>query len=302
MDKYTFLEKIGRGTHGTVYLLQSKTETVVCKSIPEKNSKYALREISFLEKLNHKRIIALKDHILHDKSYYLILEHANHGTLENILNYHKKNNLPMNIDMSYQKLVYLFLAQLSDALFYLHSKKIIHRDIKPSNILVNQFFIGKEDCLEFKLCDFSLSTNVNMNTGNLVGTPYYMAPEIIKKEIYDERVDIWSLGVVLYEMVSLKRPFNAKTRKELQINILKGEYEKIEGKTVLSEVVEKCLEMDFKKRINASEIRRIDRVRYNLALCEIKLRDKKIIELEDKIKALEGGYFPTPDNSIKKST
>ncbi|KAM0674135.1 hypothetical protein GVAV_002208 [Gurleya vavrai] len=307
MEKYTFLEKIGRGTHGTVYLLQAKKELVVCKTITEKHAKYALREINILLKLNNKRIIKLVEHIKTEQTFYLILEHANHGTLETILNYHKKNEITLLQDSKYHRTIWQCISQIVDALCYLHSKKIIHRDIKPSNILTNHFFVGKEECLEFKLCDFSLSTTVNANTGNLVGTPFYMAPEIIRKINYDERVDVWSLGICLYEMITLKRPFNGKSRKELQNNIVKSNLpsvEIIDESNLLYEILMKCLNKDHESRVSVYDLRRIDRIKYCLALSEIKLRDRQIFLLENKIEKLEMGinYMPTPENTSKKSS
>ncbi|KAM0685463.1 hypothetical protein COBT_003327, partial [Conglomerata obtusa] len=242
-----------------------------------------------------------------DNTYYLILEHANNGTLENIINYHKKNNINLHQDNKYHRTIWQCISQISDALMYLHSKKIIHRDIKPSNILVNKFCIHSEECIEFKICDFSLSTTFTNNTNNLVGTPFYMAPEIINKEPYDEKVDIWSLGICLFEMVALTRPFNGKSRKELQNNIIKNPVPKIEildENNLLYVILNKCLCKEKDLRANVMDIRRMDRIKYCLALTEIKNRDKRIFMLENKIHEMELGmtYLPTPGDLSKKSS
>ncbi|EJW02109.1 serine/threonine protein kinase [Edhazardia aedis USNM 41457] len=304
MEKYVFLEKIGRGTHGTVYLMQGENGNVVCKTITEKNTKYALREINILTKLNCRRIIKLIEHFKHENTFYLILEHANHNSLENVINYHKKNNISMNEDNFYTKIIWNMFAQIADAIYYLHSKKIIHRDIKPSNILINQYFTH-EEVLEFKLCDFSLSTPFNGVSTNLVGTPFYMAPEILKKEQYDGCVDIWSLGVVLFEMVALKRPFNGRTRKDLQSNVLKNTIEDLPNceDSLLKNLILQCLQKDQKDRITSVELRKIDKIKYLLALAEIRTRDRRIIALENKLKEneLSSSYLPSPNESTRKS-
>lgn len=305
MDKYIFLEKIGRGTHGTVYLLQHKQSFVVCKSFNNKSQKYANREINILSKLNHKRIIRMIETTTLDNNIYIVMEHANNDSLEAVIAKHKISKIGFNLDMEYQKLLWCFVAQVSDAIFYLHTKNIIHRDIKPANILLHKTLINKDECVnEFKLCDFSLSTHKDTNSCNVVGTPFYMAPEIIRKETYDEKVDVWSFGVVLYEMAALKRPFNGKTRKELQRDILETDITKIpnvEDECLLYDIILDCLEKNRADRIGINEIRRMDRIRYNLAVHEIKMRDKKIYLLEERLKDVEGVCYPrTPESSGKK--
>lgn len=122
--------------------------------------------------------------------------------------------------------------------FPLPGKKVLHRDLKPSNI-----FLDLNDSV--KLGDFGLAriikTNSNENSGNAetdeeskedmattnVGTPYYMSPEQINEVAYNEMTDVWSLGCVMYELVTLSPPFNAKTHLALAEKILKGEIKRI---------------------------------------------------------------------------
>lgn len=306
MDKYTFLEKIGRGTHGTVYLLKHNQSFVVCKSFNTKYQKYANRETNILSKLNHKRVIKLIETTSLDNNTYLIMEYANHCSLEDVITKHKKSNIGINLDMEYQRLLWNFIAQVSDAIFYLHTKNIIHRDIKPANILLNKVYINKDETvIEFKICDFSLSTFKDANSCNVVGTPFYMAPEVIKKETYDDKVDVWSFGVVLYEMAALKRPFNGKTRKDLQTSILETEISTIpnvEDECLLYDIIMDCLEKKRENRVTINEIRRMDRIRYNLAVHEIKIREKRIYTLEERLKEIENGNcMRTPESSVKKT-
>lgn len=300
MDKYTFIEKLGRGSHGTVYLLKYMTSLVVCKSIPEKHSKYAIREIDFLMNLCHRRIIKLIEHTRIDSCYHLILEYANSGTLETII-MHKRRH---GVGLDHLRLVWDITSQLIDALVYLHTKEIIHRDIKPTNILVNRLKYRDEEIIEFKLCDFSLSSKVGSSMGNIVGTPFYMAPEIINKVDYDDKVDMWSLGVLLYETVTLERPFNGKTRRDLQKYILEQEIcsvPNIGKEETLSKFILTCISKDPNKRLSSYEARKMDRIKYNLAVAEIRMRDWKIGVLEEKIKELECLNLRTPESSTRKS-
>ena len=116
--------------------------------------------------------------------------------------------------------------QICLALKYLHKKNILHRDIKPSNIL-----LMKEESEDFaKLGDFGLAKILDSpfkHTSTLIDTPQYGAPEIIEKKSYSFKVDIWSLGVIFYQLVILDYPFEGCTNEEKQKNILVGKKKEI---------------------------------------------------------------------------
>ncbi|KAF7682583.1 Serine/threonine-protein kinase CLA4 [Astathelohania contejeani] len=293
MDEYKFLEKIGRGTHGTVYLLetiQKMPRYVVCKSIIHKYKKYALKESLILSRLSHKRIIRFVESIASEEYIFIIMEYANHGTLEIMLEYFRTNGYLIN-----NKIVWSMLAQLIDALSYLHGQGVIHRDIKPSNILINQFFLGTCEVLEFKICDFSLAINnkhkANSEKNNAcktpVGTPFYMAPEMTLRREYDSSVDVWGLGVTIYEMLSHEKPFAGDTRTQLYRCICDNEITKIPQckDNKLTSIVLNCLAKS--NRINSYELRKIERIKYYITLIELNIRDRQILNLEKRVKELE---------------
>jgi calcium-dependent protein kinase len=98
----------------------------------------------------------------------------------------------------------------------MHKQNIVHRDIKPENIL-----LVSQDSFKIKVCDFGLSTVVeNEGLKDMVGTPYYLAPEILRKEKYNEKCDIWSLGILLYELLCGDCPFEADTKKQMLNKII----------------------------------------------------------------------------------
>ena len=111
--------------------------------------------------------------------------------------------------------------QIYLALKYIHKKKILHRDIKPSNIL-----LIKQNSENFvKLGDFGLAKILDSPfslTNTIINTPQYVAPEIIEKKPYSFKVDIWSLGVIFYQLVILDYPFEGSTNEEMQKNIIEG--------------------------------------------------------------------------------
>ena len=114
-----------------------------------------------------------------------------------------------------ESLIWSYFIQICYALEYLHKNNIIHRDIKTCNILVshNNYI---------KVGDFGVSKILKKGklASTVIGTPVYMSPEIINSNLYDHKIDIWSLGCVLYEMIMLKPPFNSKSIYHLMKNIL----------------------------------------------------------------------------------
>lgn len=143
------------------------------------------------------------------------MECATNGDLEQLIKYKKQRKDPFD-----EKFIWIFLSKLIDAISYIHSNHIIHRDLKPSNIFLDEKNNPKiGDLGTSKL----LQKNENYCTSQ-TGTPLYLAPEILRTEKYSYPVDIWSLGVVLYYMMTFNLPFISNNTMELEnlisINIL----------------------------------------------------------------------------------
>ena len=189
----------------------------------KKDKKNILNEIQILKKFRHPNIIQLKSaYYSPDKNYLnIITEYADGGDLQ------------IKYDEQKQKKEYFkeetllnWFMQICLALKYLHKKNIIHRDIKPSNIL-----LMKQDSEDFaKLGDFGLAKILDSPlkyTKTLIDTPQYGAPEILEKKPYSFKVDIWSLGLIFYQLVILDYPFEGITNEEMQNNIIKGKKKEI---------------------------------------------------------------------------
>lgn len=195
LENYKFLEKLGNGTHGMVYLLESngkRPKLVVCKSVSSKNLKYAENEIKIIKNLFYKRVVRFYNSMDSRNGVYIMMEYANYGDLDRLNCFMREKNL--NVD---RNVIWSIFSQLIDALAYLHRNRIIHRDIKPGNILLNRMRGRNCNFLQVKLCDFSLSKQLNdresaNRDGMIVGTPYYMAPEIIQKKEYN--YGVWMCG------------------------------------------------------------------------------------------------------------
>lgn len=153
-------------------------------------------EVQVLQKIDYPSIIKLLDVRRTKNNYYLVFEFCEKGDLEKYLKKHSE--IPLNQEIV-QKLIY----HVSDAVRVLHNMNIVHRDIKLANILLTKDFA-------VKLSDFGFAKTAN--TGMLMetycGTPMNMAPEILLRHQYSLKCDIWSLGVVLFQLAYGKLPFS----------------------------------------------------------------------------------------------
>lgn len=196
---------LGKGKFGRVYLVKERTSGFICalkvlyKSELQQGSgveKQVRREIEIQSNLRHPNILRLFGHFHDPKRIFLILEFAGQGELYKLLR--KEQRFAEWKAAQY-------VAQMASALRYLHRKHVIHRDIKPENILV-----GIHD--EIKISDFGWSVHAPTHRrATLCGTLDYLPPEMIgsggKDKWYDEKVDLWSLGVLTYEFLVGEAPF-----------------------------------------------------------------------------------------------
>ena len=205
-NRYTILARLGRGAMGTVY---RATDTQGRRDVALKviSSELAVdpamlerfkREGEALSKLKHLNIVGFIDAFQHDEQAVIVMEHVEGGSLYDLI---KKGPLP--IEHAVQ-----IALDLCDALISSHRLKIIHRDIKPENILIDND--GTPKLADFGVARLSEGTRMT-RSGVQVGTPYYMAPEAWEGKTLDAQADIWSLGVVLFEMLSGQVPFGGDT-------------------------------------------------------------------------------------------
>jgi len=207
---YHKYEQIGKGAYSTVYKAYhndlSKIFAVkeINISIHKKNIERFREEIFLMNKFDHQNILKLYETIEDDNYIYLILEYCENGDLKNFL-----NKRPMK-----EKNVRRFMKQIVSGLQYLNNKNVYHRDLKPQNILLTKDYT-------IKISDFGLAKTCESDTllDTICGSPMYMAPEIMKYKKYDTKADLWSLGVIFYQMLTGKTPYTARSHSELMNNI-----------------------------------------------------------------------------------
>ncbi|CAD8060806.1 unnamed protein product [Paramecium sonneborni] len=200
MENYHILHLIGEGSFGKVYKgrLKKSNQIAALKFISkrgksEKDLANLRQEIEILRRLKHENIILLLDAFETAGEFCLVTEFGQ-GVLFEILEDDRK--IP-------ESEVRNIAQQLVRALHYLHSNRIIHRDMKPQNILISADGV-------VKLIDFGFARAMSTNTQvlhSIKGTPLYMAPELVQEQPYDHTVDLWSLGVILYELFVGQPPF-----------------------------------------------------------------------------------------------
>ena len=199
-SKYEIIQEIGRGAFSIVYKVKSKgNNNIYClKKINIKKTKDKENEIKILSNLSHPNLIKCFYSYYDSENIYIIMDFCEFGDLFSLLQSVKKKKVFVNEDI-----IWNIAIQALMGLSYLHSKKIIHRDIKLLNL-----FMTKDK--KIKIGDMGMSTIVEEDEliNSRVGTPLYIAPELVKKEKYDYKIDIWSLGCSLYHLAKTNPPFN----------------------------------------------------------------------------------------------
>ena len=215
-DYVVFKKRIGKGGFSNIYKgYDKKNQRMVaikeiCLDTLNKYKDSIKRETKIMKNLNHPNIVKLYDTVIDDTTdnIYLILEYFSRGDFSKFL---KKRPLK-------EKYAKKYLKQLASGLKYLLENKIIHRDLKPQNILVTN--LG-----DIKITDFGFARyfDNDMVIQTICGSPLYMAPEIMKNKKYDLKSDLWSVGIILFEMLVGQAPFRAKNIFELMKHIEKNE-------------------------------------------------------------------------------
>lgn len=216
LGSYQIIERLGEGGMAVVYkAYQAQTDRQVALKIlpphyaadPNFVSRFE-QEARILAKLNHAHILPLFDYGQVDGLTYIVMPLVSSGTLADLM---KSSPLPL-------EQILQIISQVGGALNYAHTKGLVHRDVKPDNILMDEE--GNCRLTDFGIAKFAQDSNRMTRTGVAVGTPAYMSPEQIRGEELDRRSDVYSLGVVLYEMATGRPPFEANTTAEVMVRHL----------------------------------------------------------------------------------
>ena len=249
-----FPKQLGSGSFGRVFLVQhNETKKLFAQKVIEKRKlmmsygklDIIYNEINIKSKLDHENIIKLYNFNEDNENINIIMEYAPNGNLYDLI-MKEKNGFD-------EYKAFEYFIQVVNAVYYLQTNNIIHRDIKPENIL-----IGEDN--KIKLCDFGWAKELTLeNRSTFCGTVEYMAPEIVGSENYDYGVDIWSLGILLYELLYGHSPFKANNTKNVILNIKSHEltYDDNKNNTVsksCKDLIQKILNNNPQKRYKIKDI------------------------------------------------
>ena len=243
--------EIGKGGFGSVWkVLHKATQKIWCVKviakqgiIDQKLVGQMNREIEIMYLLNHPHCLRLKNHFEDDENFYLVMPLAAKGQLYRILRKARKFD---------ERTTAQILRETISALQYLHSfdPPIIHRDLKPENLLLNEN--GRIYLADFGWSNFKNDGDIRKT---FCGTPEYIAPEMLKKEGHDHRIDIWSIGVLMFELLAGYSPFSAKSNQDLYQNIRKLKIHwPADMPPLAKNLISKILKLDPKERLSLDEI------------------------------------------------
>ncbi|XP_072198424.1 serine/threonine-protein kinase Nek3-like isoform X2 [Excalfactoria chinensis] len=219
MEAYEVLKVLGEGSFGRALLVRHKVS----------DQKYAMKEIRLpvsssgvensrkeailLAKMKHPNVVAYKESFEADGHLYIVMEYCDDGDLMQKIKHQRGKLFP-------EDTILCWFVQMCLGVKHIHDKRVLHRDIKSKNVFLTQN--GK-----VKLGDFGsarLLAHPVSYACTYVGTPYYVPPEIWENMPYNNKSDIWSLGCILYELCTLRHPFQANSWKHLILKICKGSY------------------------------------------------------------------------------
>uniref|UniRef100_K4A733 Protein kinase domain-containing protein n=1 Tax=Setaria italica TaxID=4555 RepID=K4A733_SETIT len=218
VGEYELLRPIGSGAYSQVWLGRHRArgaevavKEIAMERLSSKLRESLLSEVDILRRIRHPNVIALHDSIKDHGRIYLILEYCRGGDLHGYLQRHKRVS---------ETVAKHFIRQLASGLQMLRDNNVVHRDLKPQNILLVE---NNENSL-LKIADFGFAKFLQpfALAETLCGSPLYMAPEVMQAQKYDAKADLWSVGVILYQLVTGIPPFNGDNQIQLLKNILRS--------------------------------------------------------------------------------
>ena len=257
-QKFNVIEKLGKeNLERSVYKVESEKDhniyiikKIEILGLKEEEKNKIMNEAKILENINHKNIVKLIDYDQDNEYFNILMEYCKGNDLEKFIEIHKEKNEKIK-----ESIICNIVLGICLGLEEIHKKNIIHRDVKPANIII-------DDNYQIKIVDFGVSKKIENNNilTKYVGTSYYMAPEIIKGEKYNHKVDIWAFGCIIYELLTLKVCFQDENLLALFNKIINGIHENINSKEYnpkWKDLVDLLLKKNYNERPDIKEIKNI---------------------------------------------
>ena len=252
MHRYEIIRELGKGSYGSVKLAREKSSRELfaikkirlsCLSRSEREK--SLGEVKVLSSIHHPNVVSYKESFQENQRLYIVMEYIDGGDLEKVIS-HQRGKLMDEAD------ILRYFVQIVSVVSYLHSNHILHRDLKPQNVFLTKMGI-------VKLGDFGVAKSLNSSCDlakTVIGTPFYLSPEIWEGSPYDAKSDIWSLGCILFELCSLHKPFEAQNASALLAAVVQGKHGPIPSRysQSLKDLIEGMLNLAPQLRPSAEQI------------------------------------------------
>ncbi|KAK1385449.1 MAP3K epsilon protein kinase 1 [Heracleum sosnowskyi] len=277
-NKYMLGDEIGKGAYGRVYKgldLENgdfvAIKQVSLENIAQEDLNIIMQEIDLLKNLRHKNIVKYLGSSKTKSHLHIILEYVENGSLANIIKPTKFGPFP-------ESLVAVYIVQVLEGLVYLHEQGVIHRDIKGANILLT-----KEGLV--KLADFGVATKLteaDANTHSVVGTPYWMAPEVIEMSGVSAESDIWSVGCTVIELLTCVPPYYDLQPMPALFRIVQDERPPIPDSLspAMTDFLCQCFKKDARQRPNAKTLLSHPWIQNSRRVLQSSLRHGETLRLE----------------------
>ena len=255
-NRYRYIEKIGKGAFGTVLLMEDTVvdERLILKflnpnvSSDDEMMKRFVHELRYSRKITHRNVIRIYDFLHLEGAYAISMEYFPSHTLSGEI----PNNQPMDVKKALQ-----FSRDIATGMTVAHQAGVIHRDLKPANVLVNDDGLLK--IVDFGVAAAAASGDTQLTkTGYVIGSPKYMAPEQILGKKVDETADIYSVGVIMYEMATGFPPYSRGDHMSVMYQHVQGKAKKCQEinpdvPDEFADIIEKAMSVDKTKRYQSME-------------------------------------------------
>jgi serine/threonine protein kinase len=279
MHRFEELKLIGRGSYGSAHLVTERArpqQRYVVKKIPmellsAKEKDQSFREVELLAKLNHPNVVEYKENFVLDNVLHIVMAYCDGGDLAGKIKQQQqtREQLVGPDGDAADPTGYFPISQVLDwfvqmamAIKYLHGQRVLHRDLKTSNV-----FLTKDNVV--KLGDFGIAKTLDSTLDQaktVVGTPYYMSPEVCESKPYSYASDVWSLGCVLYEMLALRHAFDAPNILNLIFRIVQQDFAPVPPHydKEVSELLRQLLDKDPERRPSMADILTMPYIRHHM--------------------------------------
>jgi len=306
---FDVISRLGSGSFGTVFKVRRRIDSVlyVLKSVrivelSFKEQSEAINEVTILAQMDSDYVVKYYDSFIGSDCLYIVMEYCNKGDLQNLIKKAKERSLSsFNSNVAWNISLQVILG-----LHYLHKKKILHRDLKSANVFLMKHNDNSNPYFQVKIGDLGVAKLLETSTAfaqTIVGTPYYLSPELCSDQPYRDKSDCWALGVLIYECCTFKHPFEARNQCALIWKIIEGYFKPPSPSTTspeMSNLILWLLQKDPKNRPTIKDL-----------LCEDVVREKLTehgIDIPDDIMEcpvtynIKRQYVELPENISENTT